>query len=34
MESTSNPPFPFLRLPVELRNKIYKYVFSGWEIWS
>jgi hypothetical protein len=33
MESTSNPPFPFLRLPVELRNKIYKYVFSGWEIW-
>jgi hypothetical protein len=33
MESTSNPPFPFLRLPGELRNKIYEYVFSGWEMW-
>lgn len=33
MESTSNPPFPFLRLPGELRNKIYEYVFSGWNMW-
>jgi hypothetical protein len=32
MESTSNPPFPFLRLPGELRNKIYEYVFSGWNM--
>jgi hypothetical protein len=32
MESTNNPPFPFLRLPGELRNKIYKYVFSGKEV--
>lgn len=34
MKDTSNPPPPLLRLPGELRNKIYTYVFDTPELWT